>query len=457
MKWILRPLFKGIKEMIEFLPLEENHIQLLRKWLKEPHVTEFWQETEDEEEFRSKFLDKLPARGVVPFIISVNSKPVGYIQYYDACKVGGGWWPDAKEGTFGVDQFIGDPELIGKGFGTEIIKNFVHNLFSQSKVKEVITDPEPKNRRAIRAYEKVGFKTVGEIKTPGGDALLMRMARHIVSSTSSIEDFLKSFHRKYPGCTPASFSNGKTQNHQTSYDVVVSVLPDNEDIVVLDLACGDGVLLHQISSSGLKQQNLIGVDMSRGELEAAHKRLGTSPVQFLEGRAQKIPLGRNSVDFVLCHMAFMLMDEIEQVVSEIHRVLKPGGTFSAVVGGGYKETPAMKSFLTLLDEALREEGVSWLKNLGDKRTRSEDGLRSLFAGHRFVQPGLIKDFTIEFNDKPENLMNFFMLMYDVALLSPNRQTILGDALLNKLRELATADGKMTHSMGLRHISFEKST
>lgn len=441
---------------VQFVPLEESHIPLLRRWLKEPHVAEFWQETADEEEFRKKFLETSPERGVVPFIISINSKPVGYIQYYDACKVGGGWWPDAKLGTFGVDQFIGDPELIGRGFGTEIIRNFVHKLFLDLKVTEIITDPDPKNKRAIRAYEKVGFKTVGEVKTPGGDALLMRIERPTVSSASAIEDFLKAFHRNHPGCTPAAFSNGKTQNHQTSYDVVASVLPANGDIVVLDLACGDGVLLHQISNSGLNPQNLIGVDMSNGELEAANKRLGASPVQFLEGRAQKIPLSSNSVDFVLCHMAFMLMDEIEQVVSEIHRVLKPGGTFSAVVGGGYKETPAMKSFLTLLDEALREEGASWLKNLGDKRTRSDDGLRSLFAGHRFVQPGLIKDFKIEFNDKPENLLNFFMLMYDVALLSPSRQISLGDALLNKFGELVNADGKMTHSMGLRHISFAKS-
>lgn len=162
---------------IEFISLQDSHVLLLRQWLKEPHVAEFWQETEDEEELRKKFLNKLPARGVVSFIISVNAKPVGYIQYYEACKVGDGWWPEAKEGTFGIDQFIGDPDLIGKGFGTEIIKTFVHQLFSQPKIKEIITDPESKNKRAIRVYEKVGFKAVGEIKTPGGDALLMRMER----------------------------------------------------------------------------------------------------------------------------------------------------------------------------------------------------------------------------------------------------------------------------------------
>lgn len=276
---------------------------------------------------------------------------------------------------------------------------------------------------------------------------------------TSIEAFLRDFHKKHPGCTPAAFSNGFTKESLTSYDIVSSVLSEKCEAhtTILDLACGDGLLLQKISNSQRGNLILLGIDMSVGELDAAQVRLGSSTIRLIEARAQSLPIPSGSVDHVLCHMAFMLMDEIEQIVSEIHRVLKPGGTFSAVVGGDYMETPAMKSFLTLLDNALHEEGASWLKNLGDKRTRSEDGLRFLFAGNRFVQPGLIKNFTIEFNDKPENLMNFFMLMYDVALLSPNRQTGLGDALLNKLRELTTADGKMTHSMGLRHISFEKST
>lgn len=163
---------------IAFLPLQKEHIPLLRQWLNEPHVSEYWQETENEEEFRQKFLMKLPERGVSPFVIAIDSKPIGYIQYYDACKVGGGWWPNADKGTFGIDQFIGDPDMVGKGIGTEIIKRFVANIFLLTHVTQVITDPEPKNKRAIRAYEKAGFQAIGEIKTPGGDALLMRIDRH---------------------------------------------------------------------------------------------------------------------------------------------------------------------------------------------------------------------------------------------------------------------------------------
>ena len=274
---------------------------------------------------------------------------------------------------------------------------------------------------------------------------------------TSIETFLQDFHKKHPGCTPAAFSNGFTKDHKTSYDMVASVLApaSKNQATVLDLACGDGVLLQRFSTAGYKNLNLIGVDMSVGELEAARTRLSSSKVKLLEAKAQSLPLPDNSVDFVLFHMAFMLMDGIENVVSEIHRVLKPGGTFSAVVGGKYEKAPAMDAFLQLLDEALKEESKSWLSNLGDERTRSEEGLRSLFSGNQFTQPGTVQDFSIHFHEQPANLMDFFMLMYDVAALSPARQVQLGNDLLLKFESLTDEMGKMHHFMGLRLIIFCK--
>jgi RimJ/RimL family protein N-acetyltransferase len=72
---------------IDFRPLQEQDLTFLRRWMKEPHVAEFWQETENEEEFRQKFLNQLPGRGVSAFIIWVDAKPIGYIQSYEACPI----------------------------------------------------------------------------------------------------------------------------------------------------------------------------------------------------------------------------------------------------------------------------------------------------------------------------------------------------------------------------------
>ena len=96
---------------------------------------------------------------------------------YEANKAGDGWWEDAAEGTYGIDQFIGEPDFLGKGLGTEIIKRFCDLLFKQYGAIEIIADPKPGNLRAVRAYEKAGFCSVGIQQTPDGQALIMTLKR----------------------------------------------------------------------------------------------------------------------------------------------------------------------------------------------------------------------------------------------------------------------------------------
>lgn len=161
--------------MISFGPFQSKHLKSLRSWLQEDHVKKFWQETEDEADLSEKFLITLPKRGIHCFIIKQDEEDIGFIQYYEAAKVGGGWWPYEKPGAFGIDLMIGRADLVGKGLGPRIIREFVEYVRGNENVRSIIIDPDPKNPAAIRAFEKAGFKREQEITTPGGAALLMRM------------------------------------------------------------------------------------------------------------------------------------------------------------------------------------------------------------------------------------------------------------------------------------------
>ncbi len=158
---------------IRFIPLEETHMDLILSWLKTPHVKKFWSESEIESEVRAKYLGK-KAKNIHGFMVELNGRIIGYIQHYEAWNVGAGWWPDAKPGTYGLDQMIGEEKLLNQGIGTEMVRKFIHELLMGSRgVKEVIADPDPANIGAIRSYEKVGFKQVGMVPTPYGESLLM--------------------------------------------------------------------------------------------------------------------------------------------------------------------------------------------------------------------------------------------------------------------------------------------
>lgn len=164
---------------LRFVPLEEKHLDLILHWLKEPHVKKFWRESESEAEVRAKYLGK-KAKNIYGYIVELDSYPIGYIQHYEAWNVGAGWWPDSKPGTYGLDNLIGDPKMIGKGIGTQMISKFIHDLLIPMRrdtcpVQEIIADPDPANLGAIRSYEKVGFHHVGMVPTPYGESLLLKM------------------------------------------------------------------------------------------------------------------------------------------------------------------------------------------------------------------------------------------------------------------------------------------
>ena len=74
--------------------------------------------------------------------------------------------------TRGIDQFIGKPDMIGRGHGSGFIRQFADGLLS-SGIPRVVTDPDPDNGRAVRAYARAGFQSDRVVDTPDGPALLM--------------------------------------------------------------------------------------------------------------------------------------------------------------------------------------------------------------------------------------------------------------------------------------------
>ena len=98
--------------------------------------------------------------------------PIGYQQSYDPHAEPDHPLHDQPIGTLGIDQFIGEPALIGRGHGSAFIRAFVEQSFAAG-VPRAVTDPNPRNARAIRAYAKAGFYPIGQRRTLSGEALLM--------------------------------------------------------------------------------------------------------------------------------------------------------------------------------------------------------------------------------------------------------------------------------------------
>jgi len=164
---------------LEFRALCEADLPMLAEWLRRRHVVEWWAPDAPRptvEELRSDYLlgpAKDPS-AALSYICCEDGAPIGFIQSYVAMGSGGGWWKDETDpGVRGIDQFLADANRLGQGLGTRMVRAFVERLLADPGVTKVQTDPDPANTRAIRCYEKAGFRALREIVTPDGRAMYM--------------------------------------------------------------------------------------------------------------------------------------------------------------------------------------------------------------------------------------------------------------------------------------------
>ncbi len=160
----------------KFHLLEESDLPLMCEWLNLPHLQEWWREGEITlDAVREKYLPRINNKDTaIPYLAYLNGKPEGFIQYYSVTDGNPNWWPDKPgPGVYGIDTFIGKENKLNKGLGTAMVKGFLSFLFNELSANEVRVDPRPDNFRAIRCYEKAGFRQVQPITNPDGPAIMM--------------------------------------------------------------------------------------------------------------------------------------------------------------------------------------------------------------------------------------------------------------------------------------------
>jgi aminoglycoside 6'-N-acetyltransferase len=161
--------------MLSFRPLRVTDFPLLLTWLSNDHVKRWWNDGDDTlEKVALHYGAEAPdvARFMLIESKAMSESPLGYFQYYIMSKK-----------IIGVDQFIGEADRINQGIGTAAIKLFLETIVARHEPQQVIIDPHPENKCAIRCYEKVGFMYYAmELKENGESAYMMRLnCSHTVS------------------------------------------------------------------------------------------------------------------------------------------------------------------------------------------------------------------------------------------------------------------------------------
>ena len=152
--------------MFEFRPLAADDFPLLLKWLSTDHVKEWWNDGDDTlEKVAAHYGEKNnTARFILLATEEADKEPIGYFQYYF----------EASD-AIGIDQFIGEENYLNRGVGTRAIKMFVEMIARQHRPALIILDPSSENKRAVRCYEKVGFKHYQTLRNGDGSSVYMML------------------------------------------------------------------------------------------------------------------------------------------------------------------------------------------------------------------------------------------------------------------------------------------
>ena len=105
-------------------------------------------------------------------------------------------------------------------------------------------------------------------------------------------------------------------------------------VKVLDLGCGDGQIARALAAQGA---DVLGVDPTQLHIDVAIER-GGGPT-YLLGGATQIPAPDNSFDAVVACLVFEHIDQMDEAMTEVARVLKPQGQFSFFLNHPLLQTP----------------------------------------------------------------------------------------------------------------------
>ncbi len=128
---------------------------------------------------------------------------------------------------------------------------------------------------------------------------------------------------------------------------IVNAAEIKDNYCILDIGCGTGVFLELLKEKHPKV-SVIGIDPDQQALSIAAKRLSKwQNAKLVNGFAEALSMGDQSADLVFSTLAFHHMpnDIKQKAISEIYRVLKPGGKL-VIVDFGSTKYPNLYRFIT---------------------------------------------------------------------------------------------------------------
>jgi aminoglycoside 6'-N-acetyltransferase len=150
-----------------------DDLKRLQYWDRQPHVIAA--KGDDDRQWKTELTRRPDWREQL--IAEVGGRPIGFVQVIDPSREESHYWGCIEEGYRAIDIWIGEPDALDRGYGTQIMKQAIERCFADPTVKAILVDPLDGNEGAHRFYERLGFEYVVNRRFGDDRCIVYRLSR----------------------------------------------------------------------------------------------------------------------------------------------------------------------------------------------------------------------------------------------------------------------------------------
>ncbi|GAB3407007.1 GNAT family N-acetyltransferase [Flindersiella endophytica] len=158
----------------ELRRLTDADYPLLTEWMNDPEVAEFWLLAGPEALTRAHVAHVSADGHSVSYLGRLDGEPMSYWELYRADQDALATHYAAESYDGGIHLLLGPSRFRGKGLGAQLLQEVARRMFAEEqRMRRIVAEPDVRNERSVRCFERAGFVRVAELELPIKQAALM--------------------------------------------------------------------------------------------------------------------------------------------------------------------------------------------------------------------------------------------------------------------------------------------
>ncbi len=188
----------------------------------------------------------------------------------------------------------------------------------------------------LLTFRRDGLWIFYSAASKGGGFYFIQSIKHLLNHNSQFQEDLEEAEKCIMERSKKTtrFFDAVSKNWELLKQDIIGDFDLNEKILeaigasdtIVDLGCGTGDLLPLLKTKSL---HVIGVEKSVKMLEEArkHYELDRDGIDLRIGELEHLPLRDEEAEIALTNLVLHHLSEPQKAIKEVHRILKPGGSF----------------------------------------------------------------------------------------------------------------------------------